>query len=66
MNNIEITDEELIKSYQNGDRKAYNELVYRYRDRLHHFIYRFLNDADKTEDLVQDTLIKVFTHKNSY
>ena len=30
------------------------------------FIYRFLNDADKTEDLVQDTLIKVYTHKNSY
>ena len=66
MNNNEITDEELIKSFQNGDRKAYNQIVYRYKDRLHHFIYRFLNDIDKTEDLVQDTLIKVFTHKDSY
>ena len=66
MSNIEYTDEELIKNFQKGDRTAYNKLVYRYKDRLHHFIYRFLNDVDRAEDLVQDTLIKVYTHKDSY
>ena len=30
------------------------------------FIYRFLNDLDRSEDLVQDTLLKLYTHKDSY
>ena len=66
MTETQFTDEELIKRFQNGDRRAYNKLVLRYKDRLHHFIYRFLNDADRADDLVQDTLIKLYTHKDSY
>ena len=45
---------------------AYNQIVYRYKDRLLNFIYRFLNDLDRSEDLVQDTLLKLYTHKDSY
>ena len=66
MLNYELTDEELIKKFQKGDVGAYNQLVYRYKDRLLNFIYRFLNDIDRSEDLVQDTLLKLYTHKNSY
>tara|TARA_B100000029_G_scaffold469644_1_gene507681 strand:- start:100 stop:666 length:567 start_codon:yes stop_codon:yes gene_type:complete len=66
MTENQFTDEELIKRFQNGDKRAYNKLVLRYKDRLHHFIYRFLNDADRADDLVQDTLIKLYTHKDSY
>ena len=66
MSNFELTDEELIKKFQNGDVGAYNQIVYRYKDRLLNFIYRFLNDIDRAEDLVQDTLIKLYTHKDSY
>ena len=66
MSDFELTDEELIKKFQNGDVGAYNQIVYRYKDRLLNFIYRFLNDIDRAEDLVQDTLIKLYTHKDSY
>ena len=66
MSNFELTDEQLIKKFQNGDVGAYNQIVYRYKDRLLNFIYRFLNDIDRAEDLVQDTLIKLYTHKDSY
>ena len=66
MLNYELTDEELIKKFQEGDVGAYNQLVYRYKDRLLNFIYRYLNDIDRSEDLVQDTLLKLYTHKNSY
>ena len=66
MSNYELTDEELIKKFQEGDVGAYNQLVYRYKDRLLNFIYRYLNDIDRSEDLVQDTLLKLYTHKNSY
>ena len=40
------TDEQLIKNFQSGDIGAYNQIVYRYKDRLLNFIYRFLNDLD--------------------
>jgi len=60
------TDEELITRFQEGDEQAYIELVNRYRDRLMNFIYRFVNDMEKAEDIVQDTLMKLYTHKHYY
>ena len=66
MSDYQLSDENLIKKFQDGEIDAYNEIVHRYKDRLYNFIYRFLNDMDRSEDLVQDTLIKLYTHKNSY
>ena len=66
MSEFELTDEHLIKKFQDGDVGAYNQIVKRYKDRLLNFIYRFLNDLDRSEDLVQDTLLKLYTHKDSY
>ena len=66
MSDYKVSDEILIKKFQNGEIQAYNELVFRYKDRLLNFICRFLNDIDRSEDLVQDTFIKLYTHKNSY
>ena len=66
MSKFELTDEQLIRKFQDGDVGAYNQIVYRYKDRLLNFIYRFLNDLDRSEDLVQDTLLKLYTHKDSY
>ena len=61
-----FTDEELISRFQNGEEQAYIELVNRYRDRLMSFIYRFVNDQVAAEDIVQDTLVKLYTHKDYY
>ena len=66
MSKFELTDEQLIKKFQDGDVGAYNQIVYRYKDRLLNFIYRFLNDLDRSEDLVQDTHLKLYKHKDSY
>ena len=63
---FQYTDEELISSFQNGNEDAYVELVKRYRDRLISFVYRFLGDLDLSEDIVQDTMLKVYTHKHYY
>ena len=66
MSDFELSDEILIKKFQEGDVGAYNQLVFRFKDRLLNFIYRFVNDLDLAEDLVQDTLLKLYTHKDSY
>tara|TARA_A100001011_G_C14117655_1_gene759806 strand:- start:314 stop:895 length:582 start_codon:yes stop_codon:yes gene_type:complete len=66
MSEFELTDEQLIKKFQEGDIGAFNQIVYRYKDRLLNFIFRFINDIDKSEDLVQDTFLKLYTHRDSY
>ena len=65
-NEFKFSDEELILRFQKGDEQSYIELVNRYRDRLINFIYRFVNDIESAEDIVQDALIKVYTHKHYY
>ena len=60
------TDEELIARFQDGDEQAFVELVNRYRNRLMTFVYRFVNDMEKAEDIVQDTLMKLYTHRHYY
>ena len=63
---FKFSDEELILRFQKGDEQSYIELVNRYRDRLINFIYRFVNDIESAEDIVQDALLKVYTHKHYY
>ena len=65
-NQYQYTDEELIASFQNGNEQAYIELVRRYRNRLMTFVFRFLGDMELSEDIVQDTMIKLYTHKHYY
>ena len=65
-NQFRYTDEELIARFQEGDEQAYTELVNRYRDKLITFVYRFVNEFEKAEDIVQDTMLKLYTHKHYY
>lgn len=62
----EFTDEELMAQFQEGNENAYLEIVKRFKDRLFTFVYRFVGDGELAEDLVQDTLVKLYTHRNSY
>jgi len=66
MSDFDISDEVLIKQFQNGDVRSFNHIVLRYKDRLIHFVHGFVHDIDKAEDLVQDTFMKLYTHKDSY
>ena len=60
------TDEQLIARFQAGDEQAYVELVNRYRDRLMNFVFQFLGDMEQSEDVVQDTMLKLFEKKHYY
>ena len=66
MSKSEYTDEQLILSFQGGDVNSFNEIVYRYKDRLLNFVNGYMHDINVSENLVQDTFMKVYTHGNSY
>ena len=63
---FKYSDEKLISRFQEGDINAYNELVKRYKDRLLNFVLRYFNNVEQAEDVVQDTLIKLYTHASYY
>ncbi len=46
-----VRDEDLIVQVQNGQPKAYDELVARYKGRLFSFILRMVKDPDLAEEL---------------
>ena len=64
--NIKYSDKELILRFQQGDELAYVELVNRYRNRLINFVFRFVGTKEESEDIVQDTFVKLFEKKDYY
>ena len=60
------TDEMLISRFQSGDENAYIELVNRYKDKLTNFVFYFLKDEEHSEDIVQETFIRLYEKKHYY
>ena len=56
---VQIEDSVLIKRYVNGDERALEALISRHNQRISSFIYSKVNDRGITEDIFQDTFIKV-------
>ena len=54
-----ISDSELVSSYIDGNEKSLDTLIKRHKQRIYSFIYSKVLDRDLTEDIFQDTFIKV-------
>lgn len=66
--NIQIDDSVLVRDYISGDERALEMLINRHNQRITSFIYSKVLDRDITEDIFQDTFIKVINtlKKGSY
>lgn len=53
------TDQELVRSYMNGDSNAMNVLVERYKDKIFTSIYLLVKDKYLAEDIFQDVFIRI-------
>jgi RNA polymerase sigma factor (sigma-70 family) len=54
-----ISDSTLVKDYMNGKEASLSILITRHQQRLFSFIYSKIQNKDLTEDIFQDTFIKV-------
>ena len=54
-----IQDAELVSNYIRGDESALSVLIERHKQKIYSFIYCKVYDRDITEDIFQDTFIKV-------
>lgn len=62
----QLPDEDLMELFQGGYDEAYGIIVNRYRERIHQFIFRYTKNHLDSEDLVQETFLRVFRSRNSY
>lgn len=62
----QMSDEDLMEQFQAGTVEAFNILVERYSERLMHYLYGFLGDARRCEDLLQETFLRVYRNRHSY
>ena len=68
MANVQILDALLVKSYVAGDENALATLIKRHQSKIYGFIYSKISDRDVSDDIFQDTFIKVIKtlKSNSY
>ncbi len=56
-----LQDSDLVRSYMAGDESALACLINRHQQRIYSFIFSKVYNHDVTEDIFQDTFIKVIT-----
>lgn len=66
MDTQKAIDHALMRQVQQDDFEAFEKLVDRYKGRLVNVITRMLNDQAEAEDLVQETFLRVWTHRQDY
>ena len=59
MLNSVLSDQELVKNYLNGDNASFETLLTRHKSRVFAFIMSKIKNRDLSEDIFQDTFIKV-------
>lgn len=58
MNDLSLSDSQLLSQYMNGSEEAFSELLNRHKDRVYTTIYLIVKDRYLAEDLMQEAFIK--------
>jgi len=57
---VQLTDEQLVNKFKEGNREAFEELVGRYEKRIYNLAYRFTGNHADAGDLAQEAFIRVY------
>ena len=60
------SDESLMRRFQAGEDEAFQALFNRYSSHLINFAYRFLSSREASEDVAQETFLRVYRGKDRY
>ena len=61
----QLTDNELIIRYQEGDTECFDALLERYQAKVYGYIFSVVKDKETADDIFQDTFYKVIVTINS-
>ena len=63
---MEIEDNELIKNYLEGEEGSFEIIVKKYTRPLYSFVWRLCGNKESSEDIVQDTFLKVWKNLKKF
>ena len=66
MEKIEKTEKELYQEFLNGNKRSFEELVIKNKDKLIYFLQNYLKNIDISEDIAQDVFVYILIHKTNY
>lgn len=61
----QLTDNELIERYRDGDSSSFEALLERYQAKVYGYIFSVVKDKETADDIFQDTFYKVIVTINS-
>ncbi|HUF11854.1 MAG TPA: sigma-70 family RNA polymerase sigma factor [Longimicrobiales bacterium] len=61
-----LDDSSVVATFLAGEARAFDELMRRYQDRLTNFVFRMIGDRGRSEDLVQETFVRVYRHLHRF
>ena len=61
-----LPDADVVRLAQEGRERAFRELVRRYERPVFSLIYRMVRDRETSEDLAQETFVKILNHIDKY
>jgi RNA polymerase sigma-70 factor (ECF subfamily) len=61
-----MTDEELMLSYQEGNMQVMEEFLKRYKNPIYHFVLRLSWNAQEAEDLTQEVFLRLHQYRDDY
>ena len=59
-------DQELVARAQSGDRRAFEELVERHKQKAYHIAFGFARDREEAKDLSQEAFLKAFSYLKNF
>ncbi len=62
----EETDEELVKEFLDGNRRAFESIFLRHRHRMYSLAYRFCGSQTEAEDLCQEIFLLAFRKAHTF
>jgi len=62
----EKTDQELVRSFQEGNKNAFNELQKRYQDKIFCLILRYQRNLEDAKDLCQEVFLRAFLRLKTF
>ncbi len=61
-----MTDEELMVSYQEGDMSAMDEFLKRYKNPIYHFVFRLSWNETEAQDITQEVFLRLHQFRDRY
>lgn len=61
---LTMTDDQLVRSYIEGNNEAFDVIIERHKNRLYSYIYHSVRNADLANDIFQETFVKAIVTIN--